>query len=193
MTAVVEYQPVDVHVTETSWRPQGPMSFEQWQDAGQQLQRIARSVNWLLGDWIAYGEHSFGETYTQAIEQTGLETQTLMNIASVSRRVEASRRRETLSWSHHEAVAALEPPEQERWLAEAETEGYTVKRLRARVAGVERDAPDPEQQLAPTHVAQVRFKFVAESDTTADARVRELVGLLERRGVRVCHQKVDAL
>ena len=28
-------------------------------------------MNWLLGDWIAYGEHSFGETYTQAIEQTG--------------------------------------------------------------------------------------------------------------------------
>ena len=193
MTELARTDAVDVAVTETSWQPQAPMTYTQWAHAGQQLQRIARSVNWLLGDWLAYGEHHYGDTYTQAIEQTGLETQSLMNIASVARRVPPASRRRELSWSHHEAVAALTPADQAVWLDRAQQEHMTVKRLRKRLNGTPADAPDPDAQLTPTHIARLTVKFVAESDAAAHDRVRQLAGLLNRQGVTVTHKTTRQL
>lgn len=192
-TEVAILEPVAVDITPVSWTPVEPMSFEDWSAAGANLQSIARSVNWLVGDWLAYGEKQYGETYTQAIEATGLEVQSLMNIASVARRVNPASRRRELSWSHHEAVASLEPAEQDQWLQEAEREGYTVKRLRSRLAGVAKDAPDPDQQLAPTHIGRLTIKFVAESDDHAHQKVKELAALLERKGVSVSHKTASPL
>lgn len=172
--AVAVVDEVRVAVTETSWQPLVALSFDEWHEAGRQLQRLARSVNWLLGDWIAWGEHSYGEAYTQAIEETGLEQQTLLNVASVARRVDPERRRESLSWSHHAEVASLKPAEQDRWLEEAETEGYSVKRLRSRLAGVAKDAPDPDSQLQPD----------AQGDERAMSEVKDVILRLSRDEAR---------
>jgi N6-adenosine-specific RNA methylase IME4 len=51
----------------------------------------------------------------------------------VASRVETSRRREVLSWSHHKEVAALEPAEQDAWLDRAEAEGWTRMDLRSAI------------------------------------------------------------
>ena len=184
---------VAVIVSEVSWKPQGPMTFEAWADAGQRLQFMARSINWLIGDWIAYGEHHFGEKYAQAIDITGLEHQTLMNIVSVAKLVPPERRREALSWSHHQAIANVKADEQDEWLDRAEQEGMTVARLRSRLQGTPKDAPDPDQQISPTHMGQIRFKFVAESGDAAHARVKELATFLERKGVSVVHKQAGEL
>jgi hypothetical protein len=185
--------PAAVQITPTSWTPTEPMSFEDWAQAGANLQSIARSVNWLLGDWLAYGERNFGEMYTQAIELTGMEYQTLANIVWVAKRVEPSRRRETLSWAHHETVASLKPAEQDKWLGEAESEGMTRNRLRSRLQGTPKDAPDPDQRLAATHMGRITFKLVAESDESAHQKVKELSAKLERLGVSVTHETASAL
>lgn len=184
---------VDVALTETSWVPQGDMSYEQWADAFGRLQRMNRCCNWWLGDALIWGEAHYGDRYTQAIELTGLEVQTLMNVTSVARRVEPERRRESLSWSHHEVVASLPAAEQDRWLEEAEQEGMTRNRLRSRLSGTPKDAPDPDQQLAATHVGQIHFKFVAESSDAAHDKVKELAAKLERLGVQVSHKTAKAL
>lgn len=184
---------VDVAMTDTTWQPLGDMSFEQWQAAGAQLQQMGRAVNFWLGDWITYGESRYGEKYAQAVEVTGLEHQTLMNMVSVAKRVDPERRRDTLSWSHHAEVASLPPAQQEEWLDRAEQEGMTVARLRSRLQGTSKDAPDPDQQLAPTHVGQIHFKFVAESSDAAHAKVKELAALLERKGCTVSHKTAKGL
>ena len=49
-----------------------------------------------------------------------LFSQTLANEKYVSSRFEISRRRESLSFSHHSEVAALEPKQQDDWLDKAE-------------------------------------------------------------------------
>lgn len=54
-----------------------------------------------------------GEKYAQAIDVTGYEYGTLQNFGWVAGRIETSRRRDVLSWSHHAEVAALEPSEQD--------------------------------------------------------------------------------
>jgi hypothetical protein len=184
---------VPVDMTLTSWQPQGDMSFEQWEAAGNELQTMGRAWQFWIGDWLLYGEHKFGEKYAQAIDLTGLEYKTLANIVSVAKRVDPSRRRETLSWSHHETVARLEPGEQAEWLERADDEGMTVPRLRSRLQGTPKDAPDPDRQLAPTHMGSLRFKFVAESSEAAQALVKELAALLERKGVSVVHKQAGEL
>lgn len=185
--------PGDVEVTETSWRPMADLSREQWEQEGTRLLRMGRAVNFWLGDWVLYGEQHYGETYTEAIDLTGYEYQTVANIIWVARSVpELSRRRE-LSWSHHEAVASLEAPEQESWLALAEEEGMTVARLRSRLQGAKKSDSEPAVLPVMTHVGRLSFKLAAGSDEQAREQLEALKVLVERKGVVVTSSKVQAL
>jgi len=86
-----------------------------------------------LGDWLVFGQATYGGRYREAVERTGLDYQTLRNYAWVARRFELSRRRDTLSFGHHAEVAALPGPEQDFWLRKAEEFGWSTMRLRAEV------------------------------------------------------------
>jgi hypothetical protein len=135
MTDLATIERTDVELTETAWAPSRELSFEEWQDAGLKLGQIARSTQWWLGDWLNYGINNYGEKYYDAVEQTGYDVQTLMNMASIAKKFEPSRRREILSWSHHETVAKLDPPAADAILEEAEQKEWTRERLRQVVGG----------------------------------------------------------
>jgi 16S rRNA G966 N2-methylase RsmD len=92
-----------------------------------------RSVMWWIGDWWRYGDHEYGDRAAQALDQDTFSYQTFMDAGWVSGRVETSRRREVLSWSHHREVAALEPAEQDEWLDRAESEGWSRNELRREI------------------------------------------------------------
>ena len=125
-------------ITATSLRLPAGMAYADWQDVGKVLQHMERSIQWWIGDWLNYGERTYGETYAQAVEATGMKTQTLMNYASVASRVHLGTRVGSLSWSHHREVAALPPEDQDRWLSQAEREGWPLAELRRRMR---REAP----------------------------------------------------
>lgn len=118
------------------------VSFDNWLNAGREICRASRAVNWWIGDWLAFGEHKFGEKYSQAETVTGIDEKTLQNYNFVSRNVENSRRREFLSWSHHREVAALPPAEQGRFLAIAEEEELSKLKLRNRIQAKKIEATD---------------------------------------------------
>lgn len=118
------------------------LSIDEWSEIGRRLGVAANSASWLIGDWMALGERVYGSTYGEGQAITGLASGTLMNLASVCRAVESSRRREDLSFSHHVAVAALAPWAQDQWLSLALREGLSVMRLRARIQG-DRELPAP--------------------------------------------------
>ena len=128
--------------------PEG-LPFDDWAALGTTLGRIGRSVMWWLGDWLRYGERTYGEKYAQAINLTGYDYGTLANAVYVAGRVELSRRRESLSFGHHQAVAALSPAQQERWLDAAAPEPggdstrMTVRELRG-VIGANPAQPAPD-------------------------------------------------
>lgn len=113
-----------------AWVPEADLEFPDWVAVGRRLGAVGRGCQWWIGDWIRYGKAKFGERYAQASRVTGYDTQTLMNMVYVSSRFEISRRREVLSWSHHETVAALEPEEQDRWLDLATAQRLSVSDLR---------------------------------------------------------------
>jgi hypothetical protein len=109
--------------------------YGQWEALGAMLGALSHASCWLIGDWLEFGERAYGEKYAQAIEETGLAAQTLMNYASVARRVPPERRRAALPYSYHAVVAPLKPREQERWLKKAEREGMKRRELEAAVKG----------------------------------------------------------
>jgi hypothetical protein len=109
------------------------MDFDVWAPLGPKVARLKRFCAWALGDWLSYGEIVYGETYSQACDTTGLNPEYLMILKSVASRIEPHRRRPALSFSHHKAVASLEPREQDRLLDAAEKNQWTREAISAAV------------------------------------------------------------
>ncbi|MFJ9967587.1 LmbU family transcriptional regulator [Streptomyces avermitilis] len=106
------------------------LTFESWELAGRQLSGIVNSSSWWLGDWLVYGKDHYSDRYERGVRAAGLQYQTLRNYAWVSRRFEVKRRRAALSFQHHAEMASLPVEEQERWLDQAEQQGWSTKQLR---------------------------------------------------------------
>lgn len=123
-----EATPIGLLVTEQN------VSFEVWQAYGEGLKRVEGAIQWVIGDWLNFGEHAYGEKYSQALELwPETEYETLKKLAAVSNRVEKGNRLPLLSWTHHFQVAYLEPAEQRRWLADAQTKDWSVRDLRNQI------------------------------------------------------------
>lgn len=125
-------------ITPVAWVPDKEMDLTEWTAIGQRLGALGRCGQWGLGDWIRYGNAKFGERYARAARITGYDAQTLMNMVYVASRFEISRRRENLSWSHHEALASLQHDGQDYWLDRAAAERLSVSDLRVELRGARR-------------------------------------------------------
>ncbi len=88
-----------------------------------------------LGDVLAYGETGGRGLITECAAATGINPGTLRNAKMVCLRIPVSCRRDTLSWTHHceVGIAFADPPEIERWLAVAESDGLSAMALRSRI------------------------------------------------------------
>jgi hypothetical protein len=129
------------------------LSFDEWTRIGTSLQAVESGMQWALGDWLNYGEAKYGEKYAQAVEATGYTYQTLADFAYVASRVTISRRRETLRFSHHREVAALEPDEQDAILERATAAHASVavvrdavRTFKAQIGGA-KPLPEPVREL----------------------------------------------
>jgi hypothetical protein len=118
------------NVSPVAWTPGKDMDYADWVAAGNRLGTLGRCSQWWLGDWIRFGNAQFGERYARAARITGYDVQTLTNMVYVATRFEISRRRENLSWSHHETLAPLEPDMQDWWFDRAVAERLSVSDLR---------------------------------------------------------------
>jgi len=96
------------------------LPFDQWEMIGRKLRSVERAIQWLIGDWLRFGERKYGEMYSQALDVTGSSYQTLANQVYVAGRFEISRRRENLTFTHHAEVAGLPPEEADDLLDRAD-------------------------------------------------------------------------
>jgi hypothetical protein len=129
-----------------AWAPNHELDAHEWAAAGRRIGAVGRCIQWLLGDWIAYGNAKFGERYARTAKITGYDTQTLMNMVYVASRFPISRRREELSWSHHETLAAINVAEQDHWLDQAATHRWSVADLRMMVRASRGKSPTAEDR-----------------------------------------------
>lgn len=109
------------------------LDFDAWLAIGEALKYCDGNLMWWWGDWLNYGEREYGEKYSQALDVSGYNYSTLNNARWVSKKVQFTRRRVSLSWSHHLEVAQFEPEEQDLWLDAAEKEGLTRSDLRRHI------------------------------------------------------------
>jgi len=132
-----------------AWLPERDIDIRDWVHTGQRLGAMTRCSQWWIGDWVRYGTGRWGEKYKEASKITGYDVQSLRNMAYVAGRVEVSRRRYKLTWSHHAEVSSLDPPEQDRWLELAEVERMSVADLRIELRAARRaedDSTPPPQE-----------------------------------------------
>ena len=94
------------------------------------LGRIHEAVRFAIGDAIIQGEALYGESSYQAFEAFQISEEGMREYVRVAQRVPRSTRRKDLSWSHHRAVASLEPPEQKEWLKRASQQNLSHHALR---------------------------------------------------------------
>lgn len=106
------------------------LSFDRFEALCYWLGRVHEMVRFAIGDTIRLGEKLYGERCYQALEALNLSEKGRLEYVRVSEKVPRSVRRADLSWSHHRAVASLEPPEQKRWLKRAAEGGLSHAALR---------------------------------------------------------------
>ncbi len=112
-------------------------TWEEWRAIGVALAEVDRARQWWIGDWWAPGDHVYGERAAQALDSEW-SFQTFANAGWVANKIQTSRRREVLTFSHHVEVAALEPAEQDQLLDAAEKKGWSSNELRKAVRAYRR-------------------------------------------------------
>jgi len=154
---------------------QGELTFDEWNALGLELVPVAKSIGFIVGDWINYGQARFGEKYHEALRQTGLSIETLWQYSYVARSVQIWLRNQNLDWTHHKVVARVKDPEEQRkWLDIAERDNLSIRRLRksmnfGRVATEEEMEQDPADRGVVTHLALINrlirwWKQTTETD-----------------------------
>ena len=118
------------------------LTYGEYEAVGGLLGRMHQSLRFAIGDWLLLGEQQFPQKCSQAAEVLGISEEGMKEYLRVSQKVPRSIRRESLSWSHHRAVAALEAVDdstgelltdhsaQKEWLERAEVERLSHHQLR---------------------------------------------------------------
>lgn len=115
------------------------LSLDEWMQAGEYFRSFERAGQWILGDWINFGEAAYGEKYAQALQETDYSLQRLKSISMICQKIPIGIRRTTLDFSMHEEVCKLDEFNQELMLAHAESEQkntggkYTVREFRSHI------------------------------------------------------------
>src|SRR6516164_2144987 len=113
-----------VTITPTGLRASKQLSDEEWLQVGAQIGRIGNALQWASGDWWAYGEdRKYGDGRACA-EHVGVNYDTIRNRAVVCRAFELSRRRDNLSFTHHQEVMAAPAEQYDSWLDRAKKEEW---------------------------------------------------------------------
>ncbi|GEM_PF-1596759 len=136
-TSAMTIQDGTMFVHDFQFTPKGLVAPEHidhqaWEEVGQLLFKLEGSLQWLIGDWLVYGEElKYGDTKKLA-EIMGRDPQTFYDYANVARSVQFSLRNENLSFNHHRVIAKLklEPYQQMQALTYAADQALSVANFR---------------------------------------------------------------
>lgn len=111
------------------------LSYDRYESLGLMLAHAQDDTLWMIGDWLNFGFHIYGQKYAQAADILGYHPQTLTNIAYIARQVKPKQRSRYLKFYVHEPLAKLGPAQQRALLKRAEEEGLSKADLRKIVKG----------------------------------------------------------
>ena len=141
------------------WDEANKPTKENWEQALSITFRMESGLQWIIGDLVAFGE-TVGYGDTESVAQLfGKRTQTLYNYGSICRTFpEISRRREILSFGHHDAVAGIKnEKKREQLLDQAIEENWSVARLRQETD----DAKNKDDKNSLKQVIKIQRKRIS--------------------------------
>lgn len=132
MSTALETRPTDLGDGIVSHRNgleiRADLPFNAWRELVQNLLATTDRAIWSLGDAWEYRTH-FERDYHHAIEELAASSRILPVAGRVARVFPFERRRGQLTFELHEAVASLDPDEQDAWLDEVERQGWSRQQL----------------------------------------------------------------
>src|SRR5687768_13371946 len=58
-----------------AFRPHDGLTFDEWLRLGTGLAQLSHATAWYLGDWVRYGERTYGTRYKAALDETRFDYQ----------------------------------------------------------------------------------------------------------------------
>jgi hypothetical protein len=147
MTEIVA-SPVQLDLPHIKFTPyavefEGRPTPTEWLQALNAVNRVHSMCQFYLGDLVAHAEYEWGHKYTELIEATGYEYNTLARYAGISRRFTPSFREAVfgtnsknpsgLSFTHFFVAAPLDDEHALYFLEMCRDAGWTVARLREEI------------------------------------------------------------
>lgn len=160
---------------------------EAWLERGRGLARRRSEESWALADWIREGVDLMGPgAVAEAAGITGSPVRKIYNYLRTSITYDLSRRRDSLTFSHHSDTAALPEEARERLLDAAEAGSWSRAELRG---AVREQSLEAENGRLKDRVADLERRLRVERMDPADAleatkRVERVVGDITRQAVR---------
>lgn len=135
-------------ITTTGARLVGPaadLDLDAILDTTAHLRRVDNVANWLLGDlFMAHLSKTEDPAETTAtFDAQQHDDAHLSRCVALAVAVPHEVRRPGLTWSHHWEVRRLDVEDQERWLADADAQGWSVRDLRKAMAAAAAAAEPP--------------------------------------------------
>ena len=115
--------------------------YELWAEYGKGLRRVEGAIQWVIGDWLRFGEFNYGEKYSQATalwpEESESRLKSYQWVANIYPSTDERFRRRNLSFTHFEFAAAVEEPLRSQLLDAANVgngrDTWSVRELRAEI------------------------------------------------------------
>ena len=183
-------EPAEIHVVNPEPGEQSPATDrEAWIAAGRALTLNRSDASWEFADWLAAGHAAWGKTaMEEAAGATGISSGKIRNYRRVANTYPMSRRRLTLTFSHHLEAAFLPDTEREQLLDRAEDGNWSFRETRtaAREASLEvrnarlrRENAELKRALAATKVD------ARDAAAQADARLATTYRMIDAEMSRV--------
>lgn len=130
----------DYVLTEDGLEVHGKPAFREHEAVGEFIRRCHKASGWWLADWLNYGESraDFRRQLEAVLDHHIVSEKTARNLKYVGKSVPKSRRRGGVEISLAAEVASLEPDEQNDWLEQAVTGGWSRGELRKQIRASKR-------------------------------------------------------
>jgi hypothetical protein len=146
-------------LTKTGLESNRVPSLGEWLEAGRRIKLAHKCSLWWLGDWLLSGEAAGIDWASQGgelFDEAEFDLDTLRRARQIAQLFPPSRRRLSLSWSHHRDVSHLEGPDAESLLSSAEVNGWNRAKLRKAVKELVRATPAVQDAEAAPAAERLR-------------------------------------
>lgn len=122
-----------VKLTATGIVITGEISRDEMMQLGYQIGGMHAAIQWAAGDYLVECERRFEHEAEALMDALGISLESRGQYRRVSEFIPPAERIDGLSWSHHRAVAHLEPEQRTHYLTEAKEQGWVKRELEAAV------------------------------------------------------------